>query len=361
MLLSVGELEARDGVLRMGPMTTVEDIIVPEGAVALDGDLAARWGWLKPNEDWRNLMLSPRFDASAELASRMWVALGHQPVDGVIALDPVVLQALLAVTGPIQVEGETIDAAGVVARLLHDQYLLFPADTQIAARREQLGAIAQTAFEAVNGDRVSLPGLAAGLARATRGRHLLMWSALPTQQAAWAAVGLDGGLRPDSLLVSMMNRSGNKLDWFLHVSAELTFEPAGADTRGTLRLQFENRVPPGQPAYIAGPRAGSGVGKDVYRGILTATLPASAREPRIEGVEQMAVAGPDGPTGVVGLQLDVAPGRPQTVVVRFVVPGHEGSLVVEPSARIPPVRWTAAGRAWSDEGSHRVPWKTGDE
>lgn len=357
MLLSVGELEAGAGVLRMGSMSTVESMLVAEGGAGLDGDLAARWGWLKPNEDWRNLMVSPRFDASAELAARMWVALGHRPVDGVIAVDPVVLQAVLAATGPIVVEGEAISAADVVGRLLHDQYLRFPADVEIAARREQLGAVAQAAFGAVNTGSVSLPRLAAGLAWAAGGRHLLVWSANPERQAEWATAGLDGGLRADSLLVSVLNRSGTKLDPFLAVSADLAFSAEGPDTRATLRVRVVNQVPPGLPHYVAGPRVGSGVGKDVYRGIVTATIPGFARDARVEGREQLTVAGTDGPTRVVGIQLDVAPGQEQVVVVRFLLPGHQGSLVVEPGARVPATEWQAEATEWSDERSRRVAWR----
>ena len=357
MLLSVGELEADGGVLRMGSMTTVENMLVPPGGAGLAGDLADRWGWLKPNEDWRNLMLSPRFDASAELAARMWVARGHRPVDGVIVVDPLVLQAVLAATGPIHVNGDTITAEDVVGRLLHDQYLRYPDDVQIATRREELGEVAQAAFGAVNGDRVSLPRLAAGLARAAGGRHLLVWSARPDHQAEWSAAGVDGGLRADSLLVSVMNRSGTKLDQFLDVSADLSYSREGADTRATLRVRIHNRVPAGQPAYIAGPRAGSGVGRDVYRGIVSATLPGFARDARVDGVEFPAVAGADGPTRVTGVQLDVGPGQEQVVVIRFLLPRHQGSLTVEPGARIPATRWTSGETAWSDDGARRVTWR----
>ncbi len=358
MFLSVGELRTGDGLLRLSPMTTVENILVPEGAVPLEGDLDARWGWLKPNVDWRNLMLSPRFDASAQLASRMWVALGHEPVDGVIALDPVMLQGLLRATGPIAVENRTIDADNVLQLLLHDQYLEFPSDVQIAQRRELLGAIAAATFDAVNDRRLSLPTLADGLARAIRGRHLMLWSSRAENQSALTTVGVDGGLRPDSLLVSMLNRGGTKLDWFLQVSGELSFQAEGSDTRGVLRVVFENHVPPGQPAYIAGPREGSGAGPGEYLGIMTVTLPGFARGARIDGVEKVAVAGPDGPTRVVGFQLSIPAGGRQTVLVHFLLPRHEGSLLVEPTARIPAMHWTSGGHTWSDAGSRRITWRT---
>lgn len=356
MFLSIGELDTRDGAVHLGPMTSVEDLLLPGGVVPLTGDLADRWGWLRPNEDWRNLMLSPRFDASAELAAQMWVASGHDAVDGVLALDPVVLKALLAASVSVTTEGRTITADNVVEELLHAQYLRFPDAEQIPERREQLGGIARASFDALNGGPLSLPKLAEGFASAVRGRHLMAWSRRSEEQAAWVAAGMAGGLDKDSLLVAVLNRGGTKLDWFLGVSADLAFTPSGPNTDCTLRLVLDNRVPPGEPRYVAGPRTGSGVGPGVYLGIVSVTLPGSARDGRIDGVNQLAVVGADGPTRVVGFQVSVAPGESRTVVVRFVLPGRQGALTVEPTARVPEVTWTSQGRHWPDGESHRLAW-----
>src|SRR5207302_706399 len=55
MFLSVGQFITRDGSVRLTGMGTVNDVAIPPGAVPLQGDLAGRWGWLKPQNDWRNL------------------------------------------------------------------------------------------------------------------------------------------------------------------------------------------------------------------------------------------------------------------------------------------------------------------
>jgi hypothetical protein len=354
MFLSLGELETANGALRLGQMTSVNDIEVPPG-IPLEGDYAAHWAWLKPTEDWRNLMLSPRFEVSAALAAQMWTATGHAPVDGVLALDPVTVQAVLAATGPVSVEGATISADNVLEELLYRQYLRFPVD-ETPERREQLAAIAEATFVALERGGVVLPDLAGGLARAVRGRHLMAWSSRPDEQEAWAAAGVDGGLDSDSLLLSVLNRSGTKLDHFLHVSADLRLDVQEAGTDCTLRVVLENRVPPGQPPYVSGPYRDSGVGEGVYLGILVATLPGAARNGRIDGVDQLGVAGPDGPSRVVGYQLTVGRGESRTMTVRFFLPTRRGALTVEPSARVPGVAWTSGGQHWSDDGSHRLNW-----
>jgi hypothetical protein len=358
MFLSVGELEVDGNGLRLGEMRSVVDVAVPKGAVPIDGDLAGRWGWLAPNVEWRNLMTSPRFDEAAPLAARMWVAAGNRPVDGVLALDPVALQGLLEATGSVAVDGRTISAGNVVDELLHGQYLRFSGKER-ADRREQLGRIARAAFEALDGGRWTVEGLAKGLAAAVNGRHLMVWSASPVQQAGWHALEVDGALEPGSLLVSVVNRGGNKLDQFLDVGADLSFAPSGPDTEVTVRLTLHNGTPAGEPPYVAGDDPASGVPPGAYLGIVTVNVPGHAGSPRIDGVDRLAVAGPDGPTRVVGVQVRVDRGQTSTVTVRFTLPGDRGTIRVEPSARVPGIAWTGPGGSWTDGSAHEVAFLAG--
>jgi hypothetical protein len=373
MFLSVGELVTGPEGIELGEMRSVTEVAVPPGAVPLEGDLADRWGWLAPNQEWRNLMTSPRFDAAAPLAARMWEAAGNQPVDGVLVLDPVALSGLLTATGPVTIDGRDIGPDDVVDDLLHDQYVGVPPEG-LDQRREQLGRIAGAVFDDLDAGEWSAPHLADGLAEAAAGRHLLLWSAAAAEQAGWQALGVDGSVGPDSLSVAVLNRAGNKLDPFLGVSADLDFATAGPDTAGpdtevpdtevpdtevTLRIELHNDVPEGEPSYVAGPVPGSGAGEGVYLGILSVTLPGGARDARFDGVDQLAVAGADGPTRVVGFQLHLARGERRTVVARFRLPGSSGVVRVEPSARVPAIRWSSAGMTWSDFSTRVLTWQAG--
>ena len=354
MLLFAGELETGAGNLRLGNLRSVVDIPVPPGTVDLPTDISERWGWLKPNEDWTSLMVSPRFDEMASVAAKMWVAAGNRPVDGVIALDPVTLAALLDATGPVTVGDVTVDGQSAVEELLHGQYLRFSNDEKLE-RREQLGDIARAAFEAFDAGGWSPTKLAGGLIAAARGRHLLVWSADASARAGWVAAGIDGSLGPESLLVAVLNRGGNKLDQHLPVTARLDLHPSGSDTEGALILDLHNVVPDGEPLYVAGPHPGSGVEKNVYLGILAVSLPGDALEGRVEGVDQLAVAGRDGPTRVVGFQFALAQGEHRTVTVRFRLPGRHGMIRVEPSARVPAVKWTSGRMRW-EQGARTLRW-----
>jgi hypothetical protein len=354
MFLSVGELEIDNLGLRLVNMRSVVDVPIPKAAVPMDGDLADRWGWLAPNVEWRNLMSSPEFAENAELASRMWVAAGNRPVDGVLAIDPVGLQALLSATGPVTVEGRRIDAGNVVAELLHDQYVRY-ASRPRSERREELGDIARVAFQAL--DTSSVPNLAKAMTAAAAGRHLMAWSSKPLQQAGWQALGVDGSLRPESLLVSILNRGGNKLDQFLRVAADLSFAPKGPDTEATLTVTLTNATPlKGEPAYVAGEDPNAGVPQNVYLGILSVNVPGQAYDLSIDNSDTYAVAGTDGPTRVVGLQLRVDHQTSRTAVVRFTLPGDRGSVRIEPSARVPAITWTGPGGTWPDGAPFTIPF-----
>ena len=357
MFLSVGELHTGDGALHLSSMTTVSDVAVPPGVAIPDADFAARWGWLSPQTEWRNLMLSPRFAASAELATRMWQAAGHGPVDGVLSLDPFTLKAILQATGPVTVGGQPINADQVLGDLFHDQYAGVTFQSDQGTRHDELSGIAGAAVAALQSGSWSAPSLAQGLGTAARGRHVLAWSARPEEQRAWEAAGIDGSLRPDSLAVSILNRGGNKLDQYLHVHTALELRRAGSHTEGVLRVSLENKAPPGEAPYIDGPNPGlPGVNEGDYIGIVAVNLPGAASRGRFDGVGELVVAGADGPTRVIGTAIRLPRGGQQTLIARFDLPSAEQSLHVETAARVPSERWTAMGASWTDEGARTVSW-----
>ena len=297
-------------------------------------------------------MATPRFDVNGPEAARMWEALGYAPVDGVIAIDPLTLQAVLRATGPVEVDGRMISGDAVVDELLFHQYQRFR-DRDRSERREELGLIARAAFDALDAGKWRAAALARELARAADGRHLLAWSRDATEQRAWRTLGVDGALTPDSLVVASSNIGSNKLDRWLSVRASLDLRPAGSHTDAVLRIDVENRAPTGAAPYVVGPSPGLGVGEGVYRGLLAVTVPGRASRVVMEGVGPPPAARRDGPTQVVGAVVQLARGERRTVVVRFTLP-RRGVVRVESSARYPHVEWRAGGATWRDDRARRV-------
>jgi hypothetical protein len=301
-------------------------------------------------------MASPRFEASAALAAQMWSATGQAPVDGVIAIDPVALEQLLKAVGPVTVGDRLIDSSNVVDELLHQQYLRFPSLEERPERREALGDIARATLGAFDAGTASAPVLAEAVADSVRGRHLMAWASRPEEQAGWHDAGADGRLRDNSLLVSVLNRGGNKLDRYLETSADLGCAPAGPDRACTLRVDLRNTTPVGEPPYIAGPHPGSGVNEGDYLGIVTANLPGDARNSSVDGIDELAVVGADGPTRVVGYQLVIPRGEMRTMTVHFTLPGRHGTIRTEPTSRVPGIRWSSQGTSWDDGAARTLSW-----
>jgi hypothetical protein len=352
MFLSAGVLETGGGTLDVSPFRPTPDLGLSPGKVSLEGDLADRWGWLRPNEEWRNLGVSPRFDVTAPLAARMWESTGGGPVDGVLAVDPAALRAVLQAVGPVEVDGTRVEAKTVEDFVLHGQYVEHAAEDDPTARREALGNIARAVVGALQDRGWDGSVLGRGLGEAARGRHILAWSARPAEQAGWVAAGIDGSLTADSLLVGILNRGANKLDRFLDVNARL--EVHGGT--GVLRQRLRNTVPPGEPAYVAGPGPSTGVGEGVYAGMVAVSLPGDARNGRFDGVGALAVAGADGPTRAVAMAVTVARGEQRSLTLRFDLPPSRRQLRVEPSARLPAIDWSGGGRRWRDTSARTVRW-----
>jgi hypothetical protein len=354
MPLQAGVLTVANGEASLPDLEPTSDLLLPVG-VPFEGDLAANWGSLQPNREWRNLALTPRFSEAAPLAAQMWEARGGGPVDGVLAVDPYLLRAILRATGPVQVDGDVVSAEDVVQFTLHDQYIGQEIEQPgRAERQDRLSDVAAAAVEALGGE-VDAPTLVEELMQASYQRHVLAWSSVEEQQAGWQATGIDGELDADSAMVSVVNRGCNKLDWFVDVSADLTFEPAPEGRQGILRVAVDNRTPAGQSPYITGPRPLCGVdAAGDYLGFLTVHLPGRVGEASVQGA-QLVVDGSDGPTRLVAANIAVARGQRAEAVVRFEVPSDVVDLELEPSGRARPVTWRVGQRSFDDDRQHTVP------
>ncbi|MEQ1787549.1 MAG: DUF4012 domain-containing protein, partial [Acidimicrobiales bacterium] len=354
MFLSAGMLHVEDGRMDLGSMESLEKVPEVAPPIPLEPDLAARWGWLDPNEDIRHLGLTHRFGVTAETAAALWPALGNPEVDGVVVVDPHVLEAIMHATGPILTPQGERRAEDVLAFILHDQYQGYLTDGEDTSytdvRRDELDDIARTVLEEFE----SITDLDADFLdrfrAAASGRHLLRWAADPTVQAGFEAAGVDGQITPDSLLLSLVNRSGVKLDWFMEMAADLSVERVGDVYEAELEIAITNEAPTsGEPRYVVGPYPGSGLDEGDYLGLVTLNLPEGATNSRFDGVEPLAVSGPDGANRTIAAWVRVPRGTTTTVVARFELPGSTEELLVEPSARTNPTEWSFGRKDWKDK------------
>ena len=349
MFLQAGELNVDAGRFAMTELQPTARMVLDAPGTTVDPDVQALWSWLEPDREWRNVNATPRFDESARMAADMWAASGHAPVDGVIAMDVVGLQRMLQLVGPVEVteaDGTvtTIDADNVLTNLLLQQYLGRGTTDE---RRDRLSTVGQAVFAALN-ERGYEPGqLLQAMQEAGRGRHLLIWSSDPVEQAGWEALDASGDLPGNGLLLSILNRGGNKLDQFLEVTSDLSWTDEGDRRRVSVTVTATNRAPENLPVYVGGPYPGLDVQPGEYVGVVALTVPKTATAPATEGAD-LFLSGEDGPTRLLATRLGVPRGGSATVTFHFDLPDATDEVVVLPSARVPPVVWTADGDTWKD-------------
>ena len=355
MFLSAGAMQTGGGALHLGEMTTVGQIVPPAGSVRWPDQLESLWGWLGRESDFRNLMVSPRFDVSAPLAAQVWERSGKGAVDGVLVIDPSVLRAVLSATGPVQVDGTTYSAANVLDQLMVQQYkqLTGTRDAQ-SQRREVLSQVARAAFDALDGGKWDPVVLARQLGAAAQGRHLMVWSRDPAVNEHWRKAGLSGELDANSLMLNVVNVGGNKLDQFLHVDATVARTTGRSGIDMVVSVKLTNSTPVDVPQYVAGPFPGSGLRAGEYQGLVSFSLPGDASGARFDGNPPLVVGGSDGPTQAFATKVQLQRGESKTVVIRFTRRATARTTVVEPSARVPATVWHADGATWQDDRSRRI-------
>jgi hypothetical protein len=353
MFLQAGVITVRNGSITVQPFQPTSDLSADQPAVALGGDLAARWGQQRPNQEWRNLALSPQFRLNAPVAASMWQARSGQHVDGVIAVDVGALADILGATGPIAIGGTEYSAATAQSQLLVTQYDGVETDASNQARRDQLGALSAAVLGGLQGPGLSVSSLARQLDDAVNGRHLLLWSADPVVEAGWQSAGAAGQVAPTGILLGVMNQGANKLDPFQQVTATMGFRPAGSGTAVTVTVRLHNAAPTTLSPYAGdgdpGPRL-------TYRGTMALDVPRYAGHVTVDGPGRPVAAGNDDTSTVLALSFSVAVGGDLTVVWHFDLDGRHGNLVVDPSARLPATTWRTPGSTFSDASAHTVNW-----
>jgi hypothetical protein len=355
--LEAGVLTTADGELHLANMVPTSSLTLPRGAVTVTGDLQARWGWLLPGVDWRNIGLTPQFDVNGPLAASMWKASTGQSVDGVLAIDVQGLQELLEVTGPVTTSSGTVVSASTVDQLLlHDQYAGETYTSDSSSRVDELSTLATATLHALENQPFSLHTMADALSAAAAGRHVLLWSADPRTESAWRGAGVSGELQPSSLMADVINRGGNKLDQYLSENVSLGLTPHNGQTDASLTMTFSNHTPPGQAPFIAGPYPGLGTTYGQYVGIATVNLPGYARDITSPSARSVVASGPEGPTTLQGVPISILPGGTEHVTFDFVLPQAHGTMTVVPSARIPPATWHVAGATFQDDSPHTISW-----
>ena len=269
---------------------------------------------------------SPDFPTWAQQSLQFYeLVYGPQKVDGVVAVDLVVLERLLTVTGPktIDVPGAgpvTFDANNAVLAL---ETFTRPAYEPVAGdRKSVVGALAN----AVISDLLALPperwsAAIKELQRLGKERHIQMLSFRPAEQTIIRDVRWDGRLEQppgDWSLLSEASVMSTKLNLIIRPEGEYRVDVSAlGDARHELTLRYRNPLPEWaagkDPALVQ-----QLMYQGLYGGYLRLFAPAGAanREVAIDGSPTSPEdAGSEGGRDWFGVLLPVPAG--QTREVRF--------------------------------------------
>ena len=199
------------------------------------------WTWNLGVANW-----SPDFPTAARQALFFYERSGADAVDGVIAIDFTALEGLLAVLGPMEVEGYgvTVDSVNVTETILtHIGKPLRPEDGDHAFARAVAAAVVDRAL-AVDQERWS--SLLETLDRLVKEKHLFFYASDRQLQGWLRELGWAGEVRDspgDYLMAVNASVHSTKLNLVLDERIELDIQlDAEGSAHHTITLSYENRL-----------------------------------------------------------------------------------------------------------------------
>lgn len=188
----------------------------------------------------RNATATPYFPRTAELASLRWSKLVGKRVDGVAALDPVVLDSLLRATGPMLLpDGTRLTSGRAAGLLLHDAYLTIEGGEQQDRYFAETGS---AIFDHFLQAEVELPTALEALTSAAGQGRFLFWSTDRSERRRLGTTPLAGPLAGNrdvpTVGLFVHDRTQAKMGWYQKVDVRTAATSCDLDS-GKVTVQVE--------------------------------------------------------------------------------------------------------------------------
>jgi hypothetical protein len=199
-------------------------------------------------QEMRHVNLALDFPAVAQVLLGYYEQATGESLDGVMTLDPIVLEQMTTGTPPLHGPGwdVAVDSSNARRVLMHDSYLKFG---QFHARDQNrfLQGVVEDLMNNLSSGKANAPAMFLGLAKAAKWQHLKMYSVDPELQHSLGTLQIDGDFshRGDNVQAVFHNNfTGSKVDWFLR-RAQRTIVELGADgdAEVTTTIRLENHAP----------------------------------------------------------------------------------------------------------------------
>lgn len=159
---------------------------------------------------------NPDFPRVAHFAKGLYEAGTGQKVDGVVAIDPVFLQYLLALAGGVDVNGINVNGDNAAALMLHDVYNML----SVEQTDQFFSGVAGLAFKQIMGNlgEVGFSNLFKTLDRGIAEHRFLAWMENPEEEELMTLMGCSGALEDDpaepELGVYFADETWSKISWY---------------------------------------------------------------------------------------------------------------------------------------------------
>ena len=300
-----------------------------------------------PTQTLLSATIPPDFPTVAQLAAELWAQSGRERVDGVLRFDPSALAVLLAFTGPIIVDDvpEPLTAINLERFLVFDQYVQFPQSQ--APRRELLETVSELTFQRLQGADLPQPRLLVDLfGPLVAEGHLEVASFEGAESTFLDRLGLQGRFSPpaaDSLLVTNVNITGNKIDSFLTRKVRYAADVADGRLVGTISVELRNAAPARNlPFYVIGSATRPPLPLGTNRTTLLVYTTVPVTEVLVDGVAQPVRSERTAGRWVHQLVVELRPGATRTVDLHVdgPVPDEPYQLLLEPGLGATPDDYT---------------------
>ncbi|WP_258803105.1 DUF4012 domain-containing protein [Pseudarthrobacter sp. NS4] len=301
--------------------------------------------------------LTPDFPTAALTAKSMWEDRYGTVIDGVIALDPVVLAYFLAASGPVSVpqvvalpgqEGlpSTLTADNVVPTLLSDVYRLVDKNEHQDA---YFASVSRAVFDGISSGSISSHALVDAVVKSTAENRLRVWSARKNEQEILQETTLGGSISGPaagsaSFGVYFNDGTGAKMDYYVRRTVQLEQAcPVDGYSQYRVKITLTNTAPSDAATVLPTAVTGGGGFGTAPGSVQTNVMAYGPTLSHVDSVSQDGTRVSFGshihsgrPLGMVAVKL--GPGDSTTVEMVFVKVVQEGAPSLSVTPTVEPVK-----------------------
>ncbi len=250
---AIGLLSVSNGQIQLGEFIAATELERYDSLVYATQEEAALFSGAGTIPTSGNII--PDFSRAAYILGEMWKDQRGGNLDGVIGIDPILLQNLLKGTPGITTSsGIAVNGDNAASLLLHDSYQTMPIEQTDIFFAE----VANAAFDTVLGNlgSIGMPQLLSTITDAIDTRHLQVFMYNENEQSAMGKLGCTGTLNDDETSpevgVFVSDATWSKISWYLSVNTAVSEGTVNADGTTTYHVTstFKNNLNPADASSL---------------------------------------------------------------------------------------------------------------